>query len=661
MPTAPIIVADLRGGRNGIDSPIDPNFPNNQCCEAMNVDFSDGPLGRRRGGADNVALTGGTAFATAIVQMFTWVPDGDETLAEVWAVDSAGLIKRMAAGTAWADVTLDDAITGSAQDIMFAALNGKLYIAYKSAVDRLHCYDRSLAVPRVRRVGINPGTNVPTVANTGGGAYANVARYYRVRFVQMNGAIVVRRSEPTLVSAVFTPSGAGTAARITRPTPPGEGETHWEIDVSLNNSVFYKLVSVAQGNHVAIATTTFDDSVVTTIYATTLAAPDTLGTYTLPPSAKSIVSDDNRLIMTGHYFDTTFSSRIWITPVLGSSDQGDDERIVDTLTLKTRIDLNEKDGGAMLGLSESVSGVILGFKYRRLSKLVVTGDNVTPYLVRRVSQVIGALNQDSIVMAEDVAGNPTAYFLSFRGPYRFGINGLEYMGRDIEDQWRGLNGKSAINLEATTKVCHGKYYANLGQIWWWIATGSSNVPNVKLVLDVHQATLTDRFGVRGGWAIHDGATAVAYCSVMAPNTLGAAMSRDRKPYIGLAGPLIYKCDTTASDDVGTGYQAYVKTKSLVPASKIGKLFTASETILTAKTSANSIRQTIIKDFEPDGQVADVNLYPKGVETRLTVKIDGGMSSDMGVVQIQLGDQLALSASSWSLDALMVPLAEDGDA
>ena len=118
-------------------------------------------------------------------------------------------------------MTPDDAISTESYKIVGAPLNGKRFFAYDSAVDRLHVWDPGLSSPRVRRAGLQGVSTAPTVANTGASTYAAVLRYYRVRFLQITNSRIVRRSEPSS-SVSFTPSGAGTHARVTRPTAPGE-------------------------------------------------------------------------------------------------------------------------------------------------------------------------------------------------------------------------------------------------------------------------------------------------------------------------------------------------------------------------------------------------------------------------------------------------------
>lgn len=656
-----MFITDFSGGRNGVDSPVDPKFGYNQCVEAMNVDFSLGPLGRKRGGANALSLTGGTANTTGIRKLIKHIPGGNESGMELWSVDAAGtpLMKRLAAGTAWADITLADAIVvanaSTVPLINGISFNGKLVLLYPSGVDRVHIWDGT----RVRRQGIAV-TAAPTVADQGGGAYAAVIRYYRTRSLEMNGVLIVRRSEPS-AGVAFTPSGGGASARITRATAPGENETNWEIECSPDNVNWFQLVSAELGTQIAIATTTYDDtSSPSAYYSGTLTAAPILGTYTLIPSCLFGVTDGNRLVTAGN---PTLTARVWLSVVLGTLNKGDDERTLNTTTTKGYIDLNEKDGGKLTGVGGPINGTILAFKYRQIWKLVPTGVVAAPYTARLMTNAAGAVNSASVVLAEDMAGNPCVYFISPRGIYRYSlVSGLEYMGRDVEDQWLGRNGKSKVNLDATM-VSHAVYYPKLGQVWFYVATGASNSPNVKLVLDIKKANKRDEFGVRGGWSIHDGSSADCSTAVAFSETPGATMALQLSPYIGKQSVVkILKCDTTDLDDDGTAYQAYVKSKSLYPPEKLGTRLTVMESNIVADAVTNgTIRQTISRDFGfDDASTSDVSLTADGAETKVIRKFADGQQSDIGVVQIQLGDASVVAGPLWSMDQIQVVINEEGE-
>lgn len=639
-------VGDLRGGRNGADPPI--SLPDTQCVEALNVDWYDGLIGRKRNGSTAVTDTGGTAFSSGIQTLIRHVPGNAETAGELWAIDGAGtpIVKRMTGGTSFANVTMADAIATSPQSVIGASLNGKLFLAYDSAVDRLHVYDPTLGSPSVRRVGFaTPGA--PTVANTGAGAYAAVLRYYRVRWLQLNGTTVMRRSEAGS-STSFTPSGTGTAARVTQPTVAGESETHWEVEASTDNTTFYRLAQVA------IGTTTYDDSAATTTYSSNTLS-DVAGTYTAPTSGTLLLTDGNRLLLAGAFESSGAKySRIWFTPVLGASDQGDDERIPNTTTQKNWVDLNENDGGFLTALGGPLYGVPYAFKYRQTWKLNPTGDVNVPYLPRKIADgVFGAITQKGVCVGRDAEGRPCVYFSSPDGPCRLAISGgsvrPEYLGRDVEDIWSG------INLGATTVVAHTVHHTDKHQVWFWIATGASNDPDTKLVFDTWRGRFVEGDRVRGGWAKHTGDTAAARCSVMFSNTLGASMSRDLKPYIGRAsGTAIQKCDSSATDDAGTTFQAYVKTKPLSVATLGLNIGIEQTTILAKAASGVTLTQTIDRDYGLETRTATVSLTAAGSESRVIKKIEGSDMSQAGAVQIQIGDASAVS-NGWTIDALSIPV------
>lgn len=648
-----IVVADLRGGRNGVDSPLDPSFYPNQCVAAINVDWSQGPLGRKRGGAAALSLAGGTAPSAGgpFYALFRHIQGGSEANSEMWAMDSAYAMKRMVAGV-WADVTTDGG--GLLGIPSFASFNGKLFIATGGGLgaNRMFVYDPSLAAPRIRYVGINPGTTAATVANQGVGAYAAILRYYRVRFIQISGAVLVRRSEPT-PSVSFTPSGAGLYARVTRPTAPGEGETHWELEASTDNVNFYQILGFNGGSSTAIATTFVDDGTATTSYTNgTLYLSDPTGYYTLPTACRYIVTDNNRLIMAGAAVSGP-ESRVWYTPVLGSLDAGDDERYINTAFQKGFLDLSEKDGGSITGMSNPIDGIIYVFKAKQIWRLTPTGDSDNPYLPRRISNSVGCVDYRTIVTAEDANGNPFIYFLSRRGPYRIGPRGLEYLGRDLEDRTTAMG---------PFVGGHAVYYEGLGQVWFWVSYLTSvTVTEERLIFHTRSATARDQYGVRGGWSIHTGPSTIGACSCMFANT-PASSSVDLKPYVGQgnASPIIWKCDTADKDDAGTAFQAYCTTHGLRPVNDLGTNFGVREPMLVAKpATATTIELKLIRDFGLENTTSTVVLTAAGAETRVFKKFDGTAQSDIGVLQAQIGDSAAV-ASAWSLDALVFETSDQGE-
>lgn len=644
-----LVIGDLRGGRNGADPPD--ALPDNQAVEMLNVDNHVGLLANKRNGASAVSESGGTAFSSGIQALFRFVPGADETLAELWGVDGAAtpIVKRMAAATTFANVTLSHAITTAPHRAHAVTFNGKLYIAYDSTVDRLHVYDPLLSSPRVRVTGFTT-PNPPTIANSaGGGSYAATLRYYRVRMMELSGTVVIRMSEPSS-SVSFTPDGSHTAAVVTQPVSlPGEQETHWRVEVSLDNVTFYKL------SDVLIATTTYSDSALTTTYSGNAVSAAT-GEYTAWTSVRYLLTDGNRLLGAGAWETSgAKNSRVWFSPVLGTTDEGDDERVPNTTTHQNWVDLNENDGGFLTGLGGPVYGVPYAFKYRQIWRLNPTGDDTTPYIPKKISDIYGAINHEAIIHARDHMGNPALYFLSADGPCRVviyqGAATVQYLGRDIEDIW------STVNLAATTVVSHGVYHASRNQVWFWVATNSSNDPDTKLCFDVALGKFVEGDRVRGGWYKHTGNSATARCSVMFANTLAAAMSRDLKPYVGRAsGTAIWKLDdASALDDAGTSFQAYLKTKPLRIA-PLGQNMGVGQSILVGKAlDGVTITQTLDRDYGLETRTSSCLLTPTSAgESRVIKKFEASELAQAGAVQVQLGDAAA-QTGAWSLDLLEIPI------
>lgn len=627
-----LVIQDLRGGRNGFDPPW--AIRDNECADAVNVHWYGGTrLAKKRGGTTSVLTTfsSGGPFTGTTSSLIRHLPSPNQAAAELWAIDDANVVGRMAGGTTFAAPTLKDAPTGNGWDWTGTSINGLLMLGYKSGTARLHCWDGAT----VRRTGL-AATVAPTAADGGSGSYAATLRYYRQRSTVQSSGITVRRSEPS-PSVSFTPSGSGANATVTQAAVINEGETHWEIEGSTDNATFYRIATVA------IGTPTYADTATTASYSSNPLSALT-GVYTLQKPYKFVRADQNRLLGLSSWTSTDKQSRLEISAVIGSSDIGDAER-VDTSAVNSYIDFDENDSGVPTGLAGPIFGTFFVFKDRQTWQLTPTGQTAAPYQQFAVYKTIGALHHLSITIGEDSAGNPALYWMSHRGPYRWTINGPEYIGKNIEDIVIG-----SINLAATNSVARTVYYENLRQVWFWFATGSSNDCNVCVFYDV----------MTGGWSRVPSTDALANvrCAVMFSNTLGASMSYDLKPYIGQAQAVnrLWKADTGTTDN-GTSIMGFVTTKAYEPGGP-GFYGGVGEPTLTALAANGvTVTDTGIGDFGVQNNVGTVDLSPVSqgrTETRITKKISGaGFSGQLRFIQHQIGDQRA-TANAWTLERLVVP-------
>jgi hypothetical protein len=192
LPTDPvgeewIHIGDLRNGRNGSDPPG--ALLETECVEALNTDLFHSRVGRKRGGA--VALsTANSAFDAPVKALYRHVPTSDDSKAELWGQDANGHIGQFANNN-WTPRLPIDAFAGggSALATQWTSIDSKLIIANQFNTDtfgkyRLHLWDGN-SVHAIRRAGIGPSLAPPGVVDSAtGGAYANTARYYRVRWVE---------------------------------------------------------------------------------------------------------------------------------------------------------------------------------------------------------------------------------------------------------------------------------------------------------------------------------------------------------------------------------------------------------------------------------------------------------------------------------------------
>jgi O-antigen ligase len=95
----------------------------------------------------------------------------------------------------------------------------------------------AVATPEKARVTSSPQPSsvpdAPVVVNSGEGRYEAERRYYRIRWRTLDGERISWESRPS-PPVEFLPSGTGVAARVMRPIPPHQGETHWTMEQSAN-------------------------------------------------------------------------------------------------------------------------------------------------------------------------------------------------------------------------------------------------------------------------------------------------------------------------------------------------------------------------------------------------------------------------------------------
>lgn len=616
-------LTSLRGGRNGYDPPT--AIPDDQCVEALNVDWWAGGLANKRGGHSALSTTfsAGGPFTGIIGSMVRHVPAGDETAAELWAFDSAAVNGRLAGAATWTAPTFVDAVS-DAKGIVGTSLGGFLHLFYDSAQNRAHLWDGT----RVRRAGLAT-PDPPTVA-TLGGAGKTFTRYCRIRTVEISGSNTIRRSEASTAVSISITDDSG--IRITRSTlPTNEHETHWEYEASSTSVGPWYLIA-----QIATATSTYDDSAAT-IDTTNLSNP--VGVNTPPPSAKFAVTDDTRNFMAGCYetsggFTTARNNAVWWTPVIGDRDVGDTERI----PTANRIGLED----VPTGVGGPIQGLVFVFAYRRIWKFVPTGIDTLPYQKFSIRKDLGCIRHQTICVGEDENGAPALYFLAARGPYRIGAMGIQFLGLDIDDLWEG------VNLAASNTVAHAVYHADKHQVWFYIATGSNNDPDTRLVFDVKEGRPEGGSAVRRGWAKHVPASA-ARCSVIFSSTVGASMSAALKPYVGITtNNTIWKCDT-GTDDAGAAFQAYIDTKEY---GEIGKNHAVREGVLIAE-AASGVTITVTPKGDnglQDGQAGTALLTASGSETRVNKRLEGMQHAGAGTFRFRIGDASAV-ANAWTIDAM----------
>lgn len=628
-------------GRNGWDVPTD--VAESMSAESMNVDLERGTLGKKRRGSATQAFSGDSF--TGYNAVFRFVPGQDDTAAETHIVstDATAKILRVAGGTAASNLTLKDNIATSPHLTRTAVLNGKLYFAYDSSVNRLHVYDPSLSTTTVRRAGLaTPGA--PTVADQGSGTYPQTARYYRIAWQVKSGSTLKYQSLLGTATAVFTPSGTGASARVTQPSVPSEGETHWIVYGSVDGDVYYEVSA-----SIAIATTTYDDTADPDDYDTGTAAPDE-GASTPFPSVKYLLSTGERLFGFGVWETSAGDSllpragRLYFSPVLDSTDADDDERISNTTDFQGWIDVSRNSGGEDRALAGPLDAMVFAFQSRGIWAFVPTGDLSQPYERIPMSPELGAVSQESTFSGEDEVGRPCIYFLDpARGPYRYGARGMQWLGYDVQDIW------ATVNLAATTRVAAGVYDPEQRACIFWLATGAANVLSESLKFFVREG-VSSGAEVRGGWVRQAEASASTFRTIaLLPETFGAAMSRTLKPYLGNSTVLNRWNDESVQQDAGVSHRSYVTSKAYDLGAMHQRKRLETAYLQAGASSGVTITQSFTRNFgDETARTSSVLLTAAGTETRVIKRFQDAALNDANIIQTTLGDSAAANVS-WTLD------------
>jgi hypothetical protein len=641
MNIANLLIRSLRGGLNDSDPAI--ALSDDQCTVALNVEFVLSMLGERRKGTSAITLSGNINTSDRIVKLHRHLPTSDETAAQLWAL---GLISTTTLylaykTTSWNAVTISDtALTSTIAPYQWQmqSLHAKLFLAYNSNVDRLHVWDGT----SVRRCGLAEPA-APTGADDGGAGTFSGTRYYRVRYTEQVSSVTVRRSEPSDV-LTYTPNGNDTGITVTKPAAISEGETHWELEASLDNVNFYVIATTVVG------TTTKTDTVAeATGYAVAYDLSEDVGDYALIPSGRFLAVDGDRLLIGGSWEDDALASRVMWTPVRNADGVGNDERLeTDT---DPSVDLDGYEGGGLTGLSQSSAGSVWAFKRNRTYKLVKRGTRSAAYEVVPISTERGAL-VNSVINGVDAQGRPATYFLDSNvGPCVAGAGGLRQCGADIRTTWE------SVNLDATKVVCSGYFDPKKRQVIWNVATGSANIPNLSIVLHVYE-TEEDKNGLlHRGWATWNGNRATALCACMFADNIeaGVARSYDLQPLLGMEGLGLIHLANQTNADAGVAYAARIVTKPYTLASLIGKFgIMAAQLMATARATA-TVDMKVHRDLGAEtlsSGLTGITFDATGSESQVVKNIDNLSMSELRSVQFEFVDP-ASPGAQWELNLLSV--------
>jgi hypothetical protein len=616
---AQIQLIAIRDCSRGLSDFYPARLDDNQVSVAWDVEFWDAMVAGRRNGTVTVFtnVAGGH-----ILSLFVFTPTtsrADDRLAaavEGLTVSSVSLFDATYTQTGLIPTPDDHLQFGPGVD--WASLHGKLFVAARSDVDRLHVYDP--ATSTLRRAGLAGPVAAPVVATTGAGTFSGT-RQYRVRYTVQASGITIGRSEPS-PATTFVPPGTGLAARITMPAvPAGIPASHWEVEEIDPANNWYRIATVSAG------TTTYDDTLALSQVATTGTLSADIGAYTPPPSVKWLTVDADRLIMGGSWTSDALSARVWWTPLGGDPGVGNDERL--EMAVSPFLDFDTLDGGGLTGI-KAWEGKVIVFKAQQVHQMVRSTSRLKAYIADTISRRHGALPL-SLVEGTDIDGLSALYFLDpMVGPMQLGFKGLRVLAPHMQHAWR-----TTVN-PAATQMCAVEYHPDKRQVWWYVATGSSLFPNVRWMYSVES----------------DG---LVFHSVAGAQVRGAVTFKG-KPHFSLearGGPGIIRGDETgrAIEWDNSGYRAYIRSRAFVMGGMIRRFMIGSAVLEATAQASGTVGVRVIRDYGVEQREVSVATDPVGTERFALQPIDNLYIAEALAVEFELGDlavQAAAAFPAWQI-------------
>lgn len=648
-------------GRDGRALPTDLNDRGGMAEEAVNVSLNlDGLPSKRAGcGWFGIPVTlGKLAQYVGAVTVEGVSRTGEHLVmvtrgspAEIYTSPMADLGGGLVLGAALSilDPILDPAT------MAFAQLNNKLFVAYDSAVNRLHVWDPSATGNVLRRVGLaRPAA--PTAVDVGSGSYAATLRYYRVRWISQVGG-TTRRASEVGPAVVFTPSGSGSGVIVTRPAvPSNEYVTHWQVLGSVDDKTYYDISAP-----IATATTTFFDTTPPASYPDLYESADLVGLFTPWPSVKYLLAATDRLVGLGVWEPEAnmgegmapVPGRIYFSRTLSSTSTDDDESVSNAVTLKGYIDIGRGLGYADRGLGGPIDAQILAFQSKGVYLLQPTGDADAPYRRLTITMEVGAI-EGSIINAQDELGRPCVMWADeTQGIFRYGAEGLQWCGYDLRDRWATFNRVAPEGLR-----CHACFNGETQEARFWVSFGTDTIPSTVLKFSARLGRPHGPTGVRYGWTIETGEFARARHSVSTRAPQFIVSRAFYTPFVTREmGGVLYMDSTKTADDT-VPFAGYVKSKPL-PIDPIytNKNLVADFMYLQASALAGAtIRCTLHRNYNEDAAApyADVAIGPYGSQTRVVRRFESAHMEDAWALQVTLGDAAPVAAP-WTLDVWMARL------